>query len=122
VGYYGAMPWTGPVLDDFLVPSAARTTAGNLESGEGWSEVNRLRAQLDVTAASGTTPNLTVFVETTLDGTNWDAVGTFAAKTAAGREVITINPLIGTRVRVRWAITGTTPSFTFSVRIQAEAD
>lgn len=116
------MPWTGDVLEETLVPSAARTTAGSAESGENYAPINRLRAQLDVTAASGTTPNLTVFVEGTLDGTNWDALGTFAAKTAAGREVITVNPVIGTRLRVRWAITGTTPSFTFSVRVQGEAD
>jgi hypothetical protein len=117
------MPWSGDnFLDDLVVPSAARTTSGNVESGENYAAIDRLRAQLNVTAASGTTPNLTAFVESTLDGVNWDAVGTFAAKTAAGREVITINPLIGSRVRVRWVITGTTPSFTFEVRLQGEGD
>jgi hypothetical protein len=119
------MPWSGPLLEETLVPSAARTTAGNIESGEDYAPVNRIRAQLDVTAASGTTPNLTVFVESTVDGTNWDVLpgGTFAAKTAAGREVINLTaPVVARRVRVRWAITGTTPSFTFSVRLQGEAD
>lgn len=117
------MPWTGDnYLEETLVPSAARTTSSQVESGENYGLIDRLRAQLNVTAASGTTPNLAVFVETTVDGTNWDAVGTFAAKTAAGREVITVNPLIGSRVRVRWAITGTTPSFTFEVRLQGEGD
>jgi hypothetical protein len=117
------MPWSGDnYLEETLVPSAARNTNGNVESGENYGAIDRLRAQLDVTAASGTTPNLTCFVETTVDGTNWDAVGTFAAKTAAGREVITVNPLIGARLRVRWVITGTTPSFTFSVKLQGEGD
>ena len=117
------MPWTGDsYLEEILVPSAARTTNGSQESGEDYSPIDRLRAQLDVTAASGTTPNLVVVLESTLDGTNWDTLGSFAAKTAAGREVITINPVIGKRFRARWTITGTTPSFTFSVRIQGEGD
>lgn len=122
MGYYGLMPWTGNSLEEVLLASAARTTGGNVVSGEDYGDIDRLKAQLDVTAASGTTPNLTAFVETTLDGTNWDVVGTFAAKTAAGREVITINPWQGRQLRVRWVITGTTPSFTFSVRVLAEKD
>lgn len=119
------MPWSGDVFEETLVPSAARTASGSAESGDDWGEIDRVRAQLDVTAASGTTPNLTVFVESTLDGTNWDVLpgGTFAAKTAAGREVINLtSPVIARRLRVRWVITGTTPSFTFSVRLQGEKD
>lgn len=117
------MPWIDDsTLEETLVPSAARTTSSSIESGEDYGPVDRLRAQLNVTAASGTTPNLVVVIESTLDGTNWDALGTFAAKTAAGREVITINPVIGRRVRARWTITGTTPSFTFSVLMQGEGD
>lgn len=116
------MPWVGKTYEETLVPSAARTTSSQLESGEPMGDINRVRAQLNVTAASGTTPNLAVFIESTLDGTNWDALGTFTAKTAAGREVITINPWVGRRLRARWAITGTTPSFTFDVVIQAEKD
>jgi hypothetical protein len=114
------MPWTGTLLDDTLVPSAARTTGGTAVSPENYADIDVVRAQIDVTAASGTTPNLTAFIETTIDGTNWDVVGTFAAKTTAAREVITINPLVGKQVRARWVITGTTPSFTFSIRLMGE--
>jgi hypothetical protein len=114
------MPWTGTLLEDTIVPSAARTTNGNATSSENYADIDVVRAQLDVTAASGTTPNLTAFIEVSVDGTNWDAVGTFTAKTAAGREVITINPLVGKQVRARWVITGTTPSFTFSIRLVGE--
>jgi hypothetical protein len=114
------MPWSGNTLDDTVVPSAARTTNGTAVSGESYGQVEDIRAQIDVTAASGTTPNLAAFVETTVDGTNWDVVGTFAAKTAVAREVITINNFVGNSVRVRWVITGTTPSFTFSVRLLGE--
>lgn len=117
------MPWIGDnVLEETLVPSAARTTNSQIESGEDYGAIDRLRAQLDVTAASGTTPSMTVVIESTIDGTNWDALGTFAAKTAVAREVITINPVIGRRIRARWTITGTTPSFTFSVKLQGEGD
>lgn len=114
------MPWYGNVLEETLLASAARTAGGTAVSGEAWDEVEDVRAQLDVTAASGTTPNLTAFIETTVDGTNWDVVGTFAAKTAAGREVITISNFVGRNLRVRWVITGTTPSFTFSVKLVGE--
>lgn len=114
------MPWSAGILEETLVPSAARTTGGTAASGEPYGTIEDVKAQLDVTAASGTTPNLTAFIETTVDGTNWDVVGTFAAKTAAGREVITINNFIGNNLRARWVITGTTPSFTFSIKIVAE--
>lgn len=98
-----------------LVTSAARTTSGNNTGSTGWSAVSRIRAQLDVTAASGTTPTLDVVIEDTLDGTNWNTIGTFTQRTAAGRQVIDITTPFADQVRVRWTIGGTTPSFTFSV-------
>lgn len=118
------MPWINDsLLEETLVPSAARTANSQIESGEDYGPVDRLRAQLNVTAVTGTTPSMTVVLESTLDGTNWDTLGSFAAKTAVGREVITVNPVIGRRLRARWTITGTaTPTFTFSVLIQGEGD
>jgi len=74
-----------------------------------------LRVQLDVTAVSGTSPTLDVVIEDTLDGVNWNTVGTFAQKTAVGREVINITTPFADRVRCRFTIGGTSPSFTFSV-------
>lgn len=108
-----------------LVSSAARTASGDGGVLEGFGDIKAARVQLDVTAASGTTPTLDVVLEDSLDGTNWNTIGTFAQKTAAGREVInlhggkaesaTFQPLFARRWRVRWTIGGTTPSFTFSV-------
>lgn len=108
-----------------LVESAARTVSGDSGTLEGFGDVSALRAQLDVTAASGTTPTLDVVIEDTLDGTNWNTIATFAQKTAVGVEVInahpekaesaTFQPLFARRWRIRWTIGGTTPSFTFSV-------
>lgn len=105
--------WTGAT--ETAVASAARTTTGNSGTLTGMGPARTMRAQLDVTAASGTTPNLVTLIEDTLDGTNWNTVGTFAAKTAAGREVINITTPFTDTMRVSWTITGTTPSFTFSV-------
>lgn len=112
---------SGSGQTDNLVPSAARTTAGN--SGAltaGWGAVSTIRAQVNVTAASGTTPSLTVLIEDTLDGTTWNTIGTFSAKTAVSREVINVTAPFTDTVRVSWTISGTTPSFTFTVDAYTE--
>ena len=103
-----------------LVASAARTTSGASTLSEGWGHASKIRAQLNVTAASGTTPSLTVLIEDTLDGTTWNTVGTFAAKTTSGREVVNVTAPFSDRLRVSWTITGTTPSFTFAVDVYSE--
>lgn len=100
--------------------SAARTVSGDSGAVAGFGDASTLRCQLDVTAASGTTPTLNVVIEDTLDGTNWNTVGTFAQKTAAGREVINVTTPFTDRLRARWTVGGTTPSFTFSVIVYAE--
>jgi len=107
-------------LLETVVASAARTTTGNSGLLTGWGNASMVRVQLDVTAASGTSPSLAVVVEDTLDGTTFNTVGTFAAKTAAGREVINITVPFSDRLRVTWTLTGTTPSFTFSVVAYSE--
>lgn len=112
------MPAIGSIVgyaEETVVASAARTTTGSTAAISGYGGADTLRVQLNVTAASGTTPSLTVLVEDTLDGTNWNTIGTFAAKTAAGREVINVTVPFADRLRVSWTITGTTPSFTFDV-------
>lgn len=105
---------------DVLVASAARTASGNSGPQTHFGAASRIRAQLDVTAASGVAPTLDVFIEDTLDGTNWNPVGTFTQRTAAGRQVVDITGLFSDVVRVRWAIAGTTPNFTFSVITYSE--
>jgi hypothetical protein len=98
-----------------VLESLARTTNGN--SGDlraiGGESV---RAQLNVTAASGTSPTLNVLIEDTLDGgINYNTIGTFAQKTAAGREIINIAVPFSETLRVSWTIAGTNPSFAFSI-------
>ena len=95
--------------------SGTFTASGDSGVLTGYGPAATLRAQLAVTAAAGTTPTLNVVIEDTLDGTNWNQVAAFAQKTGAAVEVLNVTAPFADRVRVRWTIAGTTPSFTFSV-------
>lgn len=87
---------------DTLVESSTRTTSGSTDPLTGWGGVSTLRAQLNVTAVAGGAPSLTVRIEDTLDGENWNTVGSFAVLTNVGREVINVTgPFAGT-IRVAW--------------------
>lgn len=97
--------------------------AGTVITGAGTSAViepddkAEARLALAVTAASGTTPSLTVNVQTSADKAAtdaWRTVGTFGAVTAAG--TVHVDCAIDRYVRLQWgAPTGTTPSFTVGV-------
>lgn len=106
-----------------IVASAARTTSSNSaafsvrdqdEKGIGLSNLNVV---VDVTAASGTGPSLALEVEWSVDGTTFGAADgsadTFAAITAAGVKAKRVS-IKAPFYRLKWTITGTTPSFTFS--------
>ncbi len=100
---------------DTLVASAARTASGDTGTLHNWGGPSQARVQLDVTAftvAAGNT--LDVVVEDTLDGTNWNVVGTFTQRTGIGRQVIALSTPFSDRLRVRWTVGGT-PAPTFSV-------
>lgn len=116
------MPRIGalPGAIDTAVSSVARTSSGDSGVLSGWGIPTAIRMQLDVTAVAGVTPTLDVVVEDSLDGTNWNVIGIFAQKTAVGRQVINITDLFADRLRVRWTVGGTTPSFTFSVTAYSE--
>jgi hypothetical protein len=96
--------------------SAARTTSGNSGALTGFGDWSKFRAQLNVTAASGTTPTLDVVVEDSFDGTNWNTVATFTQKTAAAVQAVDVSGQFTDQLRVRWTIGGGTPSFTFDVK------
>lgn len=107
-------------LYNAFAPSAARAASGNSGLQRGYERASTLRAQLNVTAASGTSPTLDVVLEDTLDGTNWNVIGTFTQRVAAGRQVINVASPFTDRLRARWTVGGTTPSFTFSVDVYSE--
>lgn len=107
------------ITDVTLFASAARTTTAN-GTAVALGDLGTLRLLLDVTAASGTTPSMTVTVETSFDGsTNWAAIGTaFTAATGVTSQRKTY-PGCDRYVRGVTTISGTTPSFTFSLTGEA---
>lgn len=83
-----------------------------------------------VTAASGTTPTMTVVVEGSTDNSTWTTLGTIGANGyAAGTTATAPSNFTGAAtvsgvfaapqfVRTRSVVGGTTPSFTYSVTIE----
>jgi len=104
-----------------LAASAARTTTADGTPVEGINRDGPAAVFLDATAASGTTPTLDVTIEE-YDSVSakWYVIATFAQLVAVGRERIAVADLSGNRHRASWTITGTTPSFTFSVSMNAK--
>lgn len=73
------------------------------------------RLTLAVTAVSGTTPSVTLTLETSPDSTTWTAVASFAAATAVSTQYRVFTG-IDRFVRLNaTAVSGTTPSVTYSV-------
>ncbi|SDJ07808.1 hypothetical protein SAMN05444157_1619 [Frankineae bacterium MT45] len=75
------------------------------------------RLALAVTAASGTTPSLTVNIQTSSDGgvtDSWRTAASFSAVT--GVTTVHLDCVIDRFVRAQWgAPSGTTPSFTIGI-------
>lgn len=117
---FGSTSWTGS--REIPVASAARTASGDSGALTGYGPAQTLRAQLNVTAASGTAPTLDAVIEDSVDGgATWNTVGTFTQATAATRQVINVTTPFADTLRVRWTVGGTTPSFTFAVHWVAQA-
>ena len=94
------------------------TTSGTSREYREFGSFNRAIFYLDVTAASGTTPSLTVAIQVQDPvSLKWSQVFAFAAQTAAtgGTPITPITQeLYGLNYRASWTVSGTTPSFTFS--------
>jgi len=112
------MPFENNLL---IQASAAHTTSGNsgnLDVG-GFNEFLIL---INVSAASGTTPTLNFFVDSSPDqGTSWVQIASGAQLTGVSTQNIPLGAgssatpaLFGEMIRLRWTIAGTTPSFTFN--------
>lgn len=113
-----------------LAASAARTASGNGSAFGGFAQSSKLAAQLAITAASGTNPTLDVVIQHSIDGgTTWHDLITFAQQTGTATlfadyaevEASTAQ-VYGDKLRAKWTVGGTTPSFTFSVKVSAEGD
>jgi len=105
-----------------LLASAARTTTAAGTAVTGFAAARQLVLQLQVTAASGTTPTLDVVVQDTVDGTNYTTIATFTQKTGVSREVIRLTTPFTDNLRVNYEIGGVTPSFTFNVITWADSN
>lgn len=115
MGYTRQNSQWADTVDVILHASNAETADGNGTAIE-VADRGCVRLKLDVTAASGTTPQLLVVVETSYDGSNeWRALDSFDIKTGVSSQRISAGGL-DRFVRVRWDVSGTTPSFTFDVR------
>lgn len=105
-----------------LSASGAKVASGAATAVTGLAAANNLVIQLEVTAASGTTPTLDVIVQDTVDGTNYYTIATFAQKTGTGTEVIRLATPFTDTLKVSWTIGAiANPSFTFSVKAFADA-
>jgi hypothetical protein len=100
-----------------ILPLAARTTSGN-QSVAVDDLGNNVCVQVNVTAASGTTPTLDISLEWSMDGTIWTPAATpdnftqFTGVAGFVKTFVTKGPFY----RIVYTIGGTTPSFTFAVR------
>ena len=104
-----------------LLASAARTATASGAAVAGFAAASNLVMQLEVTAASGTLPTLDLIVQDTVDGTNYNTVQTFTQATGTTREVKRLQTPFTDTLRVTFVIAGTNPSFTFSVKVFADA-
>ncbi|WP_393057734.1 hypothetical protein [Streptomyces sp. LN549] len=124
-------PWTGTVKSSWPLvrgqiahpPGTARTATGNgtaiqlgaIPAGK------RLYAAVHVLSAAGTTPSITLSVESD------DAAGmttptsrlSFTAATVPGGQILRTDgsAITDTYYRVAWTVSGTTPSFMFAVSL-----
>lgn len=102
---------SGPPLPSGTVTASGQSAPVNVRSSARW-----LRLQLNVTAASGTTPSLTVTPQDSLDGgVTWNNLTAFTAATGVTRQVLNIAAPFGALLRFDYAVSGTTPSFTFQI-------
>lgn len=104
------------------VAASARTANGvaaTISSGTRGKE--GATCVVNVTASSGTTPGITFRLEESLDNIVWATLVSSAEITASPAVVPLryIGPH-GPYLRLAWTVTGTTPSFTFSHRIQSD--
>jgi hypothetical protein len=104
----------------FTIVSITATVSGN-SADVSVPYYSALEAELKVTAVSGTAPSLNVYIQGKFDSTgDYKDLATLTNITATGVYFFSpINPLVYNNIRARWEITGTAPSFTFTVAGQA---
>jgi hypothetical protein len=128
-----------------LVASAARTTTGNTAALALDFPCEIMTVILNLASVTGSSPTLDLYIQTSIDGgATWidfyhnrqtGSAGVYVGRWAAGPEnnvsgvdvtsgdavlaagVILNGPIVPGKIRVKWVIAGTTPSFTFAVDV-----
>lgn len=101
---------TQSVAFAIAAPQTASANGAAIELGDRGT----MRLDINITAASGTNPTLDVSFETSSDNVTWRALGSFPQYTAAGTVRKSFSGC-DRWVRPKWTITGTNPSFTFTI-------
>jgi hypothetical protein len=106
-------------------PAGMTLFSGTVTASGGTADIDvsmfsALELILKVTAVSGTTPTLSVYIEGRFDATgDYKPLVFQESITSTGIWYFTINPCVFRYIRVRWLVSGTSPSFTFTVATQA---
>lgn len=118
IGSFGPDRRFDPDYECNLMPSAARTANA---TGDTYVMGNLTQARLEliITAVSGSSPTLDVYIETSNDETNWTVAGWFATETDAGTQRPPPFAQCGKYIRAVCVLGGTNPSFTFSIEGRA---
>ena len=111
------------LLQQGTPPSPSVLTASGVSAPIAINSVEYLAVDVSVTAVSGTTPSMLLYIERQGADGNWYPIWTSSAITAVGLTStsigsgMTIPAALGSTIRLRWAITGTTPSFTLTASL-----
>ena len=100
--------------------SGSGTTNENAKASE--LGQTRLVGWLNVTAIGGTSPSLTVTIQHSADNSNFVTLQAFTAKTATGVEAIQISANCLPYVRASAALSGTTPTATYTCYLWFDRD
>lgn len=104
-----------------ILPSTTVTAAGSQSVPLDVSQMDELAVFLVVSAASGTSPSLTVTIQDSPDGNNWADAYSFPAVTAAATVLRAgwqdLKMSVGRYLRVRWQVSGAGASFTFTAKV-----
>jgi hypothetical protein len=104
------------------VASAARTATATGTAFD-TAGIDSLNGTVVVTARTGTNPTLDITLETTADGTNYYAAGTWTQLTNTTTGSSRVVAGLGSLSRWKWTIGGTdTPTWTFSISATADVD
>ncbi len=103
--------------------SATYTASGSSASLNVPLAITTAAVDVNVTAASGTSPTLALYLDRQGADGIWYNVWTSSSITAAGTASTSVGPgcvtgaVLTGAIRLRWVLGGTSPSFTFSASI-----